>query len=148
MSVDRQRRVGHAFTGLTPPQPALGPVALHHLPNICCTRGDCRSVPYWPVDYPQEGLLQLDQTGEVAPVRLFTFSSRGIGVVTRADVPIEPGTPAMLITQAHGAGCSYRKVQCCWHRPHPADVLLQCIGLRFVLASSASTPAGGVNPVI
>jgi hypothetical protein len=148
MTVDHQRMVSHAFTRLTSPLPPLGPVALHRLPNVYCTSGECRSLPYWPVDYPQEGLLQLDQTGEVAPVKLFTFSSRGIGVVSRADVPIKPGTSAMLITQAHGAGCHYRKVECCWHRPHPQDEHLQCIGLRFAIHAQQCAQEADSYPAI
>ena len=137
--------LGHAFTRLTPPAHPPELLALHRLPSISCTSGDCRTIPYWPVDYPQEGLLQLDHAGDAAPVKLFAFSSRGIGVVSRADVPIEPGTDALLITQAHGAGCQYRKVQCCWLHSHPQDALLQCIGLRFVPDSQPPSAEAGVT---
>ena len=105
---------------------------LHKMPNICCTTGACREVEYWPMGFPQEGWLQLEQTGsEAAPVDLFAFSCRGVGIILTADVPLHQGARGVLMTQAHGAGLSHRTVRCCWCRPHPQDPQRQCAGLRF-----------------
>ena len=131
--VVRKRAARQVTKPLPPAQQLDASVELHALPNLCCTSGACRTVRYWSVDYPQEGLLRLDDAVVAIPVQLFAFSTRGVGVVTRADVTIEHGAQAMLITHAHGAGCNYRSVQCCWHRPHPQDEHLQCIGLRFAI---------------
>lgn len=128
---DPPRRVRHPSTRPRPKRKAAGAHKLQDLPNRCCTTGICRSIQYWPVDYAQEGLLRLEGAAEAVPVQLFAFSSRGVGVVSRADCPIQLGAEATLITQAHGAGCSYRKVRCCWSRPHPQDEQQLCIGLRF-----------------
>ncbi len=113
---------------------------LKDLPNFCCSTGECRSVEYWSVDYEQEGLLKIGDDIEPTPVQLFTFSSHGLGVVAHADFPIQEGSEALLITQAHGAGCSYRRVRCCWHHPHPHDAELQCIGLRFHVDTGPELP--------
>lgn len=107
-------------------------VPLHELAHVCCSTGACRSVPYWPVDYLQEGLLQLDGAPDTdIPVELIGFSSRGVSVTMSAGQPIRQGAQGVLITQAHGAGCSYHRVACCWHRPDPQRHHLQCVGLRF-----------------
>ena len=101
--------------------------------NTCCSSGTCQSVQYWPVDYPQDGLLQLEGTGiEAIPVDLFAFSSRGVSVAMSCLHQIHQGDHGMLITQAHGAGCRYQRVICCWQRLHPQDALQQFAGLRLV----------------
>jgi|LakMenE18May11ns_1017448.scaffolds.fasta_scaffold9940423_5 hypothetical protein len=93
----------------------------------CCLSGVCHSAKYWPVDYLQDGLLQLEDMGiEVIPVDLFAFSSQGVSVSLSSLHQIEKGDHGILITQAHGAGCSYRSVICCWHGSIPT-----------ILASSA-----------
>ena len=105
---------------------------LHRLANIYCPSGACRDLDSWPMTYPQEGWWQLDQAFETTvPVNLFAFSSRGVGVLLRADLPLHPGAQGLLLTPAHGAGVSRRPVQLCWHRPHPQDPDRQCAGLRF-----------------
>jgi hypothetical protein len=105
---------------------------LHRLPNICCSSGACRDVEYWPMGLPQEGWLQLDlPSGEATPVELFAFSNQGVGLILMADVPLQQGARALLMTQAHGAGLSHRPVQLCWHRPHPQDPQRQLAGFRF-----------------
>lgn len=116
----------------SPSEPSGGMFPLHRLPNICCSTGACREVTYWPMDCPQEGWLQLDPAAHQAvPVDLFAFSSRGVGVILPADVPLRQGARAQLLTQAHGAGLQHRAVRCCWQRPHPQDPQRQCAGLRF-----------------
>lgn len=113
-------------------------VPLDELAHRCCSTGACRSEPYWPVDYPQEGLLQLDgETGSDIPVDLFAFSSRGVSVVMGAEHLIRQGAQGVLITQAHGAGCSYHRVACCWHRRDPEHHHRQFVGLRFELQPPA-----------
>jgi hypothetical protein len=105
---------------------------LHRLANICCSTGACSDVDYWPMGFPQEGWLQLNQAANAAvPVDLMAFSSRGVSVILRADVCLQQGSRALLMTQAHGAGVSHRPVRLCWHRPHPLDHERQCAGLRF-----------------
>lgn len=107
-------------------------VPLHELAHACCSTGACRSVPYWPVDYPQEGLLQLDGAADIdIPVELFGFSSRGVSVMMAAAQPIRQGAQGVLITQAHGAGCCYHRVACCWHHRDPQHHHRQWVGLRF-----------------
>jgi hypothetical protein len=82
--------------------------------------------------HPQEGWLQLDLTNRKAtPVELFAFSNQGLGVILMADVPLQQGAIALLMTQAHGAGLSHRPVRLCWHRTHPQDPQRQVAGLRF-----------------
>ena len=82
--------------------------------------------------HPQEGWLQLDlASGEDIPVELFAFSKQGVGVILMADVPLQQGSSALLMMQAHGAGLSQRPVRLCWHRPHPQDPQRQVAGLRF-----------------
>lgn len=106
---------------------------LHEMANACCSSGACHSAQYWPVDYPQDGLLQFEGTGiEAIPVDLFAFSSRGVSVALSSQHQINQGDHAILITQAHGAGCSYQSVICCWHRLHPNDPRQQCAGLHLV----------------
>jgi hypothetical protein len=126
-----QRKDIHSSRLLRRLKRPLEHIELKDLPNQCCSTGDCRSQEYWSVDCAQDALLKMEQDDEPRPVQLFTFSSRGVGIITGADLRIEQGAEAELITQAHGAGCSYRKVRCCWHRPHPQNKDLQCIGLRF-----------------
>lgn len=100
--------------------------------HVCCSTGACRSVPYWPVEAAQDGWLQLDhQQGSEVPVDLIAFSSRGVSVTMDATQSIRQGSGGILITQAHGAGCRYQRVVCCWHRLHPHDPQRQCVGLRF-----------------
>jgi hypothetical protein len=82
--------------------------------------------------HPQEGWLQLDLANrEAKPVELFAFSNQGVGVILMADVPLQQGTSAVLMMQAHGAGLRHRPVRLCWHRPHPQDPQRQVAGLRF-----------------
>lgn len=108
-------------------------VPLHGMANACCSSGACHSANYWPIDYPQDGLLQLERTGiEVIPVDLFAFTSRGVSVSMSSQHLIDQGDQGTLITQAHGAGCRYQRVICCWHRLHPHDSHKQCAGLRLV----------------
>lgn len=112
--------------------PEGGIFPLHRLPNICCSSGACHEVEYWPVGLPQEGWLRLDPaSSEAIPVELFAFSNQGVGVILMADVPLQQGAQALLMTQAHGAGLSHRPVSLCWHRPHPQDPQRQVAGLRF-----------------
>jgi len=109
-----------------------GMFPLHRLPNICCSSGACREVEYWPVDYPQEGWLQLKSAdNRVVPVDLFAFSSQCLGVILMDAVTLKQGSPGVLMLQAHGAGLSRRPVQLCWHRPHPQDPQRQIAGIRF-----------------
>ena len=107
-------------------------VPFHELAHVCCSSGGCLSIPCWPMQYAQDGLLRLEgeENAEV-PVDLIGFSTRGVSVVMGSARVIEQGEQALLITQAHGAGCHYQRVACCWHRPHPHDPQLQCVGLRF-----------------
>jgi hypothetical protein len=109
-----------------------GMFPLHRLPSICCSSGACREVEYWPMAAPQEGWLQLEDSGDAATaVDLFAFSSRGVGVILSADISLRQGERGLLLLQAHGAGVSNRPVRCCWSRAHPQDPALQCAGLRF-----------------
>jgi hypothetical protein len=111
---------------------AEGLFPLHRLSSICCSTGACRDVNYWPMGYPQDGWLQLDQDPDAAmPLELIAFSSRGVSVVLSAVITLPQGARGQLITQAHGAGLSHRPVRCCWRRAHPRDPSLQCAGLRF-----------------
>lgn len=119
-------------TANTPRAERREAVPLHELAHSCCSNGACRSVPYWPVDYPQDGLLQL--SGEAATdihVDLIGFSRMGVSVMMAAEHPIHQGEKGLLITQAHGGGCSYHPVTCCWHRLDPGDHHRQCAGLRY-----------------
>ena len=110
----------------------------HELAHRCCSTGACRTEPYWPVEYPQDGLLQIDgETGTDIPVNLIAFSGRGVSVVMGAEHPIRQGVQGVLITQAHGAGCSYHRVACCWHRRDPQHHHRQFVGLRFELQPPA-----------
>jgi hypothetical protein len=128
-------RSGHGSLpppALRPGLPQAGMFPLHRLSNICCSSGACREVEYWPMGHPQEGWLQLDAAVSAAlPLDLFAFSSRGVGVILQADMPLPQGARGLLIMQAHGAGLNQRPVRCCWLRPHPQDPEWQCAGLRF-----------------
>jgi hypothetical protein len=130
--ISGHRHQGRPRPGPGQAHPSEGMVPLHRLSNICCSSGACSDVDYWPMDYPQEGWLQLDVALSAAvPVNLSAFSSRGVGIILKADVALQQGAKGMLLTQAHGAGLSHRPVRCCWHRPHPQDPDRQCAGLRF-----------------
>jgi hypothetical protein len=105
---------------------------LHRLANICCSTGACREVEFWPMAAPQDGWLQLGPDPDAAePVDLIAFSGMCVSVVLSADLPLQQGVWARLMTQAHGAGLKHCPVRCCWHRSHPQDSSLQCTGLRF-----------------
>jgi hypothetical protein len=129
----------HAHAGRCRPRPepgqevpSEGVFPLHRLPNICCSTGACHEVDYWPMGYPLDGWLKLDQDPEAAaPVDLVAFSTRGVTVVLSAAVPLRQEAAGQLLTQAHGAGLSHRVVRCCWQRPHPWDPERQLAGLRF-----------------
>jgi hypothetical protein len=128
----RQSELKPDNTGNAPGVARGKTVPLHELAHACCSTGACRSVPYWPVDYPQEGLLQLDGAADTdIPVELIGFSSRGVSVMMGSGQAIRQGAQGVLITQAHGAGCSYHRVACCWHRRDPQHHQRQCVGLRF-----------------
>jgi hypothetical protein len=134
----KQAKIFNNHTGKAPGVVQGKTVPLHELAHACCSTGACRSVPYWPVDYFQEGLLQLDgAAGTDIPVELIGFSSRGVSVVMAAGQPIRQGAQGVLITQAHGAGCSYNRVVCCWHHRDPQHHQRQCVGLRFELQPPA-----------
>ena len=109
-----------------------GMFPLHRLSNVCCSTGACSGVDYWPMAYAQDAWLQLDAGVDAAvPVHLVAFSRMGVGAILNADIPLEQGACGLLMTPAHGAGLSRRRVRCCWHRPHPQDSERQCAGLRF-----------------
>lgn len=154
MSPDQQR----VEAGDCRPQPATtqprqqgGMFPLHRLPNICCSSGACCDVEFWPMGCPQAGWLQLDTADHVmTPVDLFAFSGQCLGVSLIGDVPLQLGSPALLMLQAHGAGLRHRPVRLCWHRPHPRNLQQQCVGLRFepIDQPSPHTSAAGVPRLI
>jgi hypothetical protein len=75
-----------------------GMVPLHRLSTIYCSTGACREVEGWPMDAPQEGWLQLDPLAQAGvPVELFSFSSRGVGIILPAEVPLEQGAHALRL---------------------------------------------------
>jgi hypothetical protein len=91
--------------------------------------------PHWPVTMPMDGWLQLNgEQAATLSVHLIDFSARGVGVLLRAPHPVPRGCSGVLITQAHGAGCSYRQVRCCLQRPYGQQQQLQYVELVFEVA--------------
>lgn len=71
-------------SGLVETSSRLPIFPLHRLSNVCCSTGACREVDYWPMEYAQQGLLQLDQSpGAEVPVDLIAFSIKGASVILR-----------------------------------------------------------------
>lgn len=115
-----------------PAVPAAGMFPLHRLANIFCSTGACHEVEFWKMAVAKDGWLQLGPDPDAAePVDLIAFSSMCVSVALSADVPLQQGACARLMTHAHGAGLKHCPVRCCWHRSHPQDSSLQCTGLRF-----------------
>lgn len=113
---------------------------LQTLRLLCNASGERRAFERGPVALPLEGWLQLqgDREGEGSsdglppiPVDLVDLSSGGVQVRLGARHSVRAGQRGRLITQAHGGGCGYRSVRCCWQRPHPQHPQLQCLGLAF-----------------
>lgn len=115
---------------------------LQTLRLLCNGSGERRASERWPVELPLEGWLQLEgnhngagssQGGDLPPipVDLVDISSGGVQVWLGAQHAVPVGQRGVLITQAHGGGCGYRQVRCCWQRPHPQHPQLQCLGLAF-----------------
>jgi hypothetical protein len=101
----------------------------------CSDMAGCLDAPHWPVDMPMDGWLQLQGEQEITlSVNLIDFSARGVGVLLRAPHPVPRGCCGVLITQAHGAGCSYRQVRCCQQRPYGQQQQLQYVELVFDMA--------------
>lgn len=105
----------------------IGAASLHYRVSR-----DQRSSDRWHVDWPLEGVLQLDEDPDQAiEVNLVDFSCGGLGVVLNARYPLRPGQRGTLITQSHGSGCCRRVVHCTWQRPHPIEHNLQSAGFSF-----------------
>jgi hypothetical protein len=100
------------------------------LRQIISDPGERRDAERWPVDWPLEGWLQIDEeSGPPIPVDLVNLSCSGAAVVLEGHHQLRPGQRGRLITQAHGAGCGERTVRCCWLRRD--DDRRQTVGLTF-----------------
>lgn len=126
---------GHPATDLQPAEP--DPAArgsqlareLDKLRQILSDPRERRDAERWPVDWPLEGWLQIDEEGGAPiPVDLVNLSCSGAAVVLAEHHELRPGQRGRLITQAHGAGCGERAVRCCWLR---RDDRQQTVGLTF-----------------
>jgi len=103
--------------------------------QACKGFAGCLDAPHWPVTMPMDGWLQLNgEPAATLSVDLIDFSARGVGVLLRAPHPVPRGCCGVLITQAHGAGCSYRQVRCCLQRPYGQQQQLQYVELVFEMA--------------
>jgi hypothetical protein len=115
------------------PDPTTTPSLLERefdkLRQITSNPGERRDAKRWPVDWPLEGWLQIDDGGgPPIPVDLVNLSCSGAAVVLAGHHELRPGQRGRLITQAHGAGCGERAVRCCWLR---RDDRGQTVGLTF-----------------
>jgi hypothetical protein len=76
---------------------------------------DLREGQRWPMEHPMEGWL--DWEGRflpAVPVDIANFGAGGVAVWVRQQLDLSPGGHGVLITQAHGRGCGYQSVRCCW----------------------------------
>ena len=90
---------------------------------------DLREGQRWPVEHPMEGWL--DWHGRflpAVPVEIANFGAGGVAVLVRQQLELSPGGHGVLITQAHGRGCGYQSVKCCWQRSGANRSL---VGLAF-----------------
>jgi hypothetical protein len=124
---------GHPATDLPPADSASVPPLLEQelekLRQMLRDPAERRAAERWPVDWPLEGWLQLEEgDGALIPVKLANLSCSGTAVVLEGDHGLRTGQRGRLITQAHGAGCGERAVRCCWLRSEEG---LQTAGLIF-----------------
>lgn len=85
-----------------------------------------------PVTWFMDGWLRLEgDPRSPFPVILVVCVADGVGVVAGMEHALRPGERGELTTQAHGAGCQHRRVQCRRREAFFLAMTLQYAALSF-----------------